>query len=84
MYKTRIIVTLRPAILDPQGKATHQALQNLGFDQIGSVRIGKYIELEVSADTKEEARSAVNEACERLLTNPIMEDYTVSIDESTE
>ncbi|MCY4157997.1 MAG: phosphoribosylformylglycinamidine synthase subunit PurS [Bacteroidetes bacterium] len=80
MYKARIKVTLRPAILDPQGKATHQALQNLGFDQIRSVRIGKHIELEVSADTSDDARSAVNAACEKLLANPIMEDYEVSIE----
>ena len=80
MYKAHITVTLRPAILDPQGKATHQALQNLGFDQISSVRIGKYMELEVSADTEEEARSAADAACEKLLANPIMEDYTVSLE----
>ena len=62
MYKARITVTLRPAILDPQGKATHHALQNLGFDQISSVRVGKYMELQVSADTEEDAESAARAA----------------------
>ncbi|MDE2646730.1 MAG: phosphoribosylformylglycinamidine synthase subunit PurS [Bacteroidota bacterium] len=80
MYKARITVTLRPAILDPQGKATHHALQNLGFDQISSVRIGKYMELQVSADSEEDAESATHAACEKLLANPIMEDYKVQIE----
>ena len=80
MYKARITVTLRPAILDPQGKATHHALQNLGFDQISSVRIGKYMELQVSADTEEDAVSAAHAACEKLLANPIMEDYKVRVE----
>lgn len=80
MYKARITVTLRPAILDPQGKATHHALQNLGFDQISSVRIGKYMELQLSADTEEDAESAARAACEKLLANPIMEDYKVRVE----
>ena len=80
MYKARITVTLRPAILDPQGKATHHALQNLGFDQISSVRVGKYMELQVSADTEEDAESAARAACDKLLANPIMEDYKVQIE----
>ena len=80
MYTAYITVTLRPAILDPQGKATHHALQNLGFDQIKSVRIGKYMELQVSADTKEDAETAVRSACEKLLANLVMEDYTVRVE----
>ena len=80
MYKARITVTLRPAILDPQGKATHHALQNLGFDQISSVRVGKYMELQVFADTEEDAETAARAACEKLLANPIMEDYKVQIE----
>ena len=82
MYKAHIKITLRPAILDPQGKAAQQALQNLGFDHINSVRIGKYIELEISADTAESAKSVADSACEKLLANPIMEDYMVSIERS--
>ena len=80
MFKVRITVTLRPAILDPQGKATHHALQNLGFDQIDSVRIGKYMELHISADTEKEAEYAARAACEKLLANPVMEDYTVRVE----
>lgn len=80
MFKAKITITLRPAILDPQGKAAHHALQNLGFDQIQSVRIGKYMELHLSADTQEDAESAARDACEKLLANPIMEDYEVHIE----
>ena len=80
MYKASITVTLRPAILDPQGKASHHALQNLGFDQVSSVRIGKYIELEVSAESKEDALNIANAACEKLLANPIMENHHVSVE----
>ncbi len=82
MYKAHITVTLRPAILDPQGKATHHALQSLGFDQINSVRIGKYMELEVSANTQEDAESAARTACEKLLANPIMEDFSILVEPS--
>ncbi len=80
MYKAHITVTLRPAILDPQGKATHQALQSLGFDEINSVRIGKYMELELSATSKEDAELAARTACEKLLANPIMEDFSVKVE----
>ncbi|MCY4223393.1 MAG: phosphoribosylformylglycinamidine synthase subunit PurS [Bacteroidetes bacterium] len=80
MYKASITVTLRPAILDPQGKAAQHALQNLGFDEISSVRIGKYIELEVSAESQEDAVNIANAACEKLLANPIMENHDVSVD----
>jgi len=80
MYTAYITVTLRPAILDPQGKAAHHALQNLGFEKINSVRIGKYMELQVSADSKEDAEVAVRSACDKLLANPVMEDYTVRVE----
>ncbi|MYF63434.1 MAG: phosphoribosylformylglycinamidine synthase subunit PurS [Rhodothermaceae bacterium] len=80
MYTAYITVTLRPAILDPQGKATHHALQSLGFNKINSVRIGKYMELQVAANTKEDAEVAVRSACEKLLANPVMEDYTVRVE----
>jgi len=80
MYKASITVTLHPAILDPQGKAAHHALQNLGFDEISSVRIGKFIEIEISAQSKEDAVNVANAACEKLLANPIMENHDVSVD----
>lgn len=79
MYKVTVNITLRDSILDPQGKATHHALQNLGLDNISNVRIGKLIELEVEADDQEEARSYAEDACKQLLANEVMEDYELTV-----
>ena len=80
MYKARVNVTLRPSILDPKGKAAHHALQNLRLDQVQSVRIGNFIELDVSADTQEEARTIVDAAWSKLLANEVMEDFEIHSD----
>jgi len=80
MFKAVITVTLRPEILDPQGKSTHHALQNLGFDEINSVRIGKSIELEISAENDLDARDTACSACEILLSNIVMEEYEVTVE----
>ncbi|MFI5251663.1 MAG: phosphoribosylformylglycinamidine synthase subunit PurS [Bacteroidota bacterium] len=80
MYLAKIIITLRSSILDPQGKAVHHALQNLGMASTTEVRMGKYIEMKVSGGTKEEARRVTEEACKKLLANPVMEDYTYTLE----
>lgn len=80
MFKASIHVKLRPSILDPQGKATHHALENLGFESIDRVRMGKYIEMWVDEATEEEARRVATEACERLLANPVMEDFQITLE----
>lgn len=79
MYKARISVTLKPSILDPRGKASMGALQNLGFDSIKSARIGKIIDLEIEADDEETARETAGNAARKLLANEVMEDFTVDI-----
>ena len=79
MYKAKVNVTLRPSILDPKGKAAHQALQNLGLNDVKQVRIGKYIELEVDAESEEAARNTVEAACTKLLANEVMEDFEITI-----
>ncbi len=79
MYKARISVTLRPSILDPHGKATHHALTQLGFEAVNEVRIGKYIELNIDAESEESAAVVATHACEKLLANPVIEDFTVTI-----
>lgn len=79
MYHAEIHVTLRKSILDPQGKAAQHALQNLGLNDIQSVRIGKYIELTLNAASAEEAEQLARKACEKLLANEVMEDFTVKI-----
>ena len=84
MYKALIDVTLRPSILDPHGKATHHALAQLGFDDVNEVRIGKHIELKINAASTESAAEVARRACEKLLANPVMEDFSVTITNGAE
>lgn len=65
----------RPEILDPQGKATLHGLHNLGFAQVEAVRIGKQVEVTVEAATEEAAKSTLDDACRKLLSNPVIEQY---------
>ena len=63
------------ALLDPQGKAVTNSMHKIGFSEIGNVRIGKHITLEIEADSEEIAMERVNEACNKILSNPIIEGY---------
>ncbi|MFP5351432.1 MAG: phosphoribosylformylglycinamidine synthase subunit PurS [Actinomycetota bacterium] len=78
-YSARVDVMLKPGISDPQGQTIEKALPVLGYDGVTGVRVGKRIELEVEAANADEARSKVQEMCERLLANPVIESYEVSI-----
>ena len=80
MYRAKIIVTLRTSILDPQGKAVHHALESMGMNSVEEVRIGKCIDMKLNSATAEDAESTAIEACKKLLTNPVMEDFTFSIE----
>ncbi len=77
MYNVRILITLKPSILDPKGKAALGALQNLGYSSVKNVRIGKLAELEIDAPNEEAAREAAHEAAKKLLANEVMEDYEI-------
>ncbi|WP_022834327.1 phosphoribosylformylglycinamidine synthase subunit PurS [Salisaeta longa] len=79
MYKATIAVTLRPSILDPEGKAVHHALDNLGYPQVEDVRMGKRVELTIDAADAEAARAVAEAACEKLLANPVTENYTITV-----
>lgn len=79
-FKASIRVTLRPSILDPQGKAALHALHQLGFAGVEDVRVGKFIEVRIDAQDREEAERIASESCKRLLTNPIMEDHTFELE----
>ena len=79
MFKATINITLRKSILDPKGKAAHRALQNLGMNEVDEVRIGKFVEMDIDAGSKEEARSVAESACEQLLANEVMEDFEITI-----
>jgi len=78
-FIAEIDVMPRPELLDPQGKAVLLGLEHLGLDQIGSVRIGKHITLQLEAETDEIAREKVEKACNKLLANLIMESYTYEL-----
>lgn len=73
--KAKIHVTLKPGILDPQGKAIEHALETLGFKTAGNVRVGKYLELELAEKDKAKAEAEVKAMCEKLLANTIIEEY---------
>ncbi len=66
-------------LLDPQGKAVLGGLANLGIKSVNDVRIGKYIQLSMEAESAEEARAIAEEAAQKLLANPVMEEYFISI-----
>ena len=72
--KVKVVVTLKPGVLDPQGKAIGQALAGLGFDGVGEVRVGKLIELDVADGTDD---GAIDAMCRRLLANTVVEDYRI-------
>ena len=80
VYRSKIVVTLRKSILDPQGKAIEHGVHSLGFEKVKDVRIGKFIELNVQTDDKTEAEQITKEVCEKLLANPIMEDFSFSVE----
>jgi phosphoribosylformylglycinamidine synthase subunit PurS len=77
--KARIHVTLKTGVLDPQGKAIAHALGNLGFSGIGEVRQGKYIEVELAETDKARARATVEQMCQKLLANTVIENYAIEI-----
>lgn len=78
-FKAIVTVTLRPSILDTQGKAVQHALGQLGYTGIEKVRIGKHIEVFVEAEDELAAQTVVREAADKLLANVVMEDYTVDL-----
>ncbi len=77
--KAKVTVTLKRGVLDPQGKAIGNALHGLGFPQVGEVRAGKVIELDLAETDRETARVAVEEMCRKLLANLVVEDYAIEI-----
>ena len=74
--KARIYVTLKQGVLDPQGKTICQSLQELGYDEVQDVRLGRYLEVEMEADAAV-AGARLDEMCRRLLANPVIEDYRI-------
>lgn len=81
MKKVKVFVTLKPGVLDPQGKASAEALHSLGYEEVKEVRIGKVIELQIEDGPNLEER--VKEMADKLLVNPAMEIYEFQVEEAT-
>lgn len=82
LYSVKIEVKLKSVVLDPQGKAVLNALNNLGFDNVTDARVGKLIELNINGDSPESVKIKADEMCRRLLSNPVIEDYSLEIMEN--
>lgn len=79
--KAKVFVTLKPSVLDPQGKAIHHSVESLGFDSVGDIRQGKYFEISLAPSTSEaDARVSVERIAKDVLANPVIEDYRVELD----
>ena len=76
----KIHITLKKDVLDPQGSVIANSLKSLGFDGVNDVRQGKYIEIKINDDDRGDATKKLNEMCEKLLVNLVIEDYSVEID----
>ena len=80
-YRVHIRVVPRAGLLDPQGQAVEHALAALGFDGAGDVRVGRAIELAIEARSRDAAEASAREMCERLLANPVTEDYSLVVED---
>ena len=78
-WLANVRVTLKPVVNDPPGLAIRDALHNLGYEGVESVRSGKYLQVRLNAGSEEEARRLVDDMCKRLLANPVIEDYTFEV-----
>ncbi len=78
--KAKVYVTLKKGVLDPQGRAVMGALKSMDFGEVKDVRVGKYMELELSGASKEEEEKRLREMCEKLLANTVVENYRIEIE----
>ena len=79
MYLARIYVTLKPTVNDPQGITVLGGLKSLGFESVAEVRVGKFLEIRLNESDKNRAESEAMEMCEKLLANPVIEQYSVEL-----
>ena len=75
--KISVIITLKKDVLDPQGKVVNQTLKNMGYENISSVRQGKFFEIEIDENDKEKVKKITEEICKKLLTNEVIENYKI-------
>lgn len=77
--KAKIVITPKKAVLDPQGKTVQTALEHMGYEGVKAVHVGKYLEVELEGDAAS-WRPKIDEACQKLLSNPVIEDYHFTIE----
>jgi phosphoribosylformylglycinamidine synthase subunit PurS len=80
-FRVHVRVMPRDGLLDPQGQAVEHALTSLGFEEAGAVRVGRAIELAVAAGSRDEAEAKARQMCDKLLANPVTEDYLLEVEE---
>ncbi|MGI8934367.1 MAG: phosphoribosylformylglycinamidine synthase subunit PurS [Phormidesmis sp.] len=79
LYHAKVYVTLRPSVLDPAGTAVRSGLAHMGYDNVSKVRIGKYIELDLTAESEAAAQQQLDKICDQLLANPVIENYRIEV-----
>lgn len=82
-YQAKIYVTLRPSVLDPAGTAVQSGLDHMGYSNVEKIRIGKYIELTLTADDVSAAETQLDRMCDQLLANPVIENYRFELEPVT-
>jgi phosphoribosylformylglycinamidine synthase len=80
--RARIVIRLRPGVLDPQGTTIRKALESLGFPEVRELRVGRVLELTLDVTDRTRAQARLDEMCRKLLANPVIEDYTVELDDT--
>ncbi|RKP48742.1 phosphoribosylformylglycinamidine synthase subunit PurS [Cohnella endophytica] len=78
--KAKVYVTIKQNVLDPQGNAVQGALHTLGFNEVGKVRIGKYLEIDLDTNDRAQAEEKLKTMCEKLLANTVVEDYRFELE----
>jgi phosphoribosylformylglycinamidine synthase subunit PurS len=78
--RVKIFVSLKNGVLDPQGKAVERSLHTLGYEEVHDVRVGKFVELDLQADSRDAAEGRIREMCDRLLANPVIENFHYEIE----
>jgi len=78
--RTRVFVTLKPSVFDPQGQTIADALHSLGYGSVEDVRQGKYFELELAVESREKAQAMASEVADKLLANPVIESYRIEVE----
>jgi phosphoribosylformylglycinamidine synthase subunit PurS len=80
-YQAKIYITLRPSVLDPAGTAVESGLAHMGYNTVTGIRIGKYVELNLQAENEVQAKQQLDQMCDQLLANPVIEVYRFELTE---